>query len=166
MATLDCLGPLSDVCLPPGPALPAWPACWSLVAWAPESVQASPCQACPTFPKGRGPEGQLSGGEGPIGPKVSRPLPQLFEFPRPIPPWTSTNKKKHRQSRPFRRTAPPFKESMRDEIRRAASITDEHFTRVPQPCGPTCVPLCQRATRHTNSFKIKSQSRSPSEVES
>lgn len=94
MATLDCLGPLSDVCLPPCPALPAWPACWSLVAWAPESVQASPCQACPTFPKGRGPEGQLRGGEGPIGPKVSRPLPQLFEFPRPIPPWTSTNKKK------------------------------------------------------------------------
>lgn len=104
----------------PCPALPAWPACWPVVAWEPESVQASPCQACPTFPKGKGPEGQLRGGEGPIGPKVSRPLPQLFEFPRPIPPWTSTNKKKHRQSRPFRRTAPPFKESMRDEIRRAA----------------------------------------------
>lgn len=158
------------------PALLAWPACWSPVAWEPEWVQASPCRACPTFPKGKGPEGQLRGGDGPIGPKVSRPLPQLFEFPRPIPPWNQHQQKKHRQSRPFRRTAPHPRSQCarrsdgRQALASSATITDEHSHEFPSPVGrPVCPCASERhdtPLRSGSKFKVEVEVKLRVEVKS
>lgn len=140
---------------PPLPCPPGPPA--GLVAWEPERVQASPCQACPTFPKGKGPRGPAEVRGGPIGPKVSRPLPQLFGFPGPYP-VDQHQQKNHRQSRPFRRAALIQAVKAPDQTggRHLLAVqkrTNVHTSPPPhQPCGPACVP----ATRHTSLFKIKS----------
>lgn len=163
LATLEPPGypyvsrPLSDV-FPL--ALAGWPACWS-VAWEPERVQASPCQACPTFPKSKGHAEERRGG-GAHWTQSFPPAPPTFRIPRPIPRGPAPTKKTP--------TVPPnpsccnsFKQSRR-EIRRAAGTckcnNGRTFTRVAprlQPCGTTCV----LAGRHSS--KIRSQNRGLSE---
>lgn len=148
-------GPLSDV-FPL--ALPAWPACWS-VAWEPERVQASPCQACPTFPKGKGPAEERGGAH---WTQSFPPAPPTFRTPRPIPRGPAPTKKTP--------TVPPnpsccnsFKQSRR-EIRRAAgtcsAITDEHSNEPPFPSSPVGRPVCQRDETPVQNQKPKSRSKS------
>lgn len=95
---------LSSTAPIPCPALPAWPAWWSRSRGSPNGFRRALVKPAPPSQRAKGPRGPAEGRGGPIGPKVSRPLPQLFEFPGPYP-VDQHQQKKHRQSRPFRRAA-------------------------------------------------------------
>lgn len=131
-----------------------------------------PLSSLPHLPKGQRARGPAEGRGWAHWTQSFPPAPPTFRIPKAHTPVEPAPTKKTPTVPPIPSYCTPFKESMREEIRRAAGTSKQRnnngrtFTRVPQPCGPTCVPVCQRATRHTTSLKIKSQSRSRSEVES
>lgn len=159
MTTLDHLGTLKYLVYcpmaSPLPCLAGPPA--GLSRGSPNGFRRALVKPAPPSQRAKG---LLRRGEGPIGPKVSRPLPQLFELPGPYP-VDQHQQKKHRQSRPIRRTALIQAVKARDQTGggHLQCNNGRTFTRVAPPA--LWVDLCTEYQRE----ETPSSSRSKVEVE-